>query len=51
MSAIFHHLKPDQKHLTDDMRTVINDAEALLRHAANDAGGGYDEARSRLKKA
>jgi ElaB/YqjD/DUF883 family membrane-anchored ribosome-binding protein/uncharacterized membrane protein YqjE len=50
MSANFESLKADQKHLANDMRTLINDAEALLKHAVNDAGGGYDDARSRLEK-
>jgi ElaB/YqjD/DUF883 family membrane-anchored ribosome-binding protein len=50
MSANFQTLKGDQKHLADGMRTLISDAEALLKHAVNDAGGGYDDARSRLEK-
>jgi ElaB/YqjD/DUF883 family membrane-anchored ribosome-binding protein len=51
MSANFQHLKLDQQHLAnDDMRTLINDAEALLKHAVKDAGGGYDDARVRLER-
>lgn len=35
--------------LADDFRTIVSDAEQLLRHAARDAGDGYDEARQRLE--
>lgn len=35
--------------LADDFRTVVSDAEQLLRHAANQAGEGYVEARQRLE--
>lgn len=35
--------------LADDFRAVIRDAEQLLRHAAKEAGEGYNEARERLE--
>ena len=35
--------------LADDFRAVISDAEQLLRHAAKEAGQGYNEARERLE--
>jgi len=43
-------LKDGQKHLAEDFKTVLNDAEELLRHAARDAGDGYNEARARLEQ-
>lgn len=39
-----------EKRLAQDFRTVLNDAEELLRHAARDAGEGYNEARARLEE-
>jgi ElaB/YqjD/DUF883 family membrane-anchored ribosome-binding protein len=39
-----------QERLARDLRAVVEDAEQLLKLAANDAGKGYDEARSRLKQ-
>jgi ElaB/YqjD/DUF883 family membrane-anchored ribosome-binding protein len=50
MSVVFQNLKANQKHFSDDMRTLVNDAEALLTHAVSDAGTGYDDARNRLEK-
>jgi ElaB/YqjD/DUF883 family membrane-anchored ribosome-binding protein len=35
--------------LADDFRTVVSDAEQLLRHAASEAGEGYNDARQRLE--
>lgn len=35
--------------LAHDFRTVVSDAEQLLRHAASQAGDGYNEARQRLE--
>lgn len=35
--------------LADDFRTVVGDAEQLLRHATAQAGDGYNEARQRLE--
>jgi ElaB/YqjD/DUF883 family membrane-anchored ribosome-binding protein len=48
--ATTQSLKDDQKRLAEDFRTVLNDAEELLRHAARDAGDGYNEARDRLEQ-
>jgi ElaB/YqjD/DUF883 family membrane-anchored ribosome-binding protein len=36
--------------LTEDFRTVVSDAEQLLREVANQAGEGYGEARARLEE-
>jgi ElaB/YqjD/DUF883 family membrane-anchored ribosome-binding protein len=41
--------KDSQRRLAEDFKAVVNDAEELLRHAARDAGDGYDEARARLE--
>lgn len=43
-------LRQGRERLAGDLRDVIDDAEALLRHAVRDAGHGYDEARGRLEK-
>lgn len=43
-------LKEGQKRLADDFKAVVNDAEELLRHAARDAGEGYNQARERLEQ-
>jgi ElaB/YqjD/DUF883 family membrane-anchored ribosome-binding protein len=40
----------EEKRLAQDFKTVLNDAEELLRHAARDAGEGYSEARARLEE-
>jgi ElaB/YqjD/DUF883 family membrane-anchored ribosome-binding protein len=50
MSANFQNIRADQKHLAEDMRALISDTEALLKHAVSDASVGYDDARSRLEK-
>ena len=42
--------KNGQKRLAEDFKAVVNDAEELLRHAARDAGEGYNEARVRLEQ-
>ncbi|MES2938543.1 MAG: DUF883 family protein [Pseudomonadota bacterium] len=42
-------LREARERLAGDLRNVIDDAEALLRHAVRDAGQGYDEARARLE--
>jgi ElaB/YqjD/DUF883 family membrane-anchored ribosome-binding protein len=43
-------LSENRKRLAQDFKAVIDDAEELLRHAARDAGEGYDEARARLEE-
>jgi ElaB/YqjD/DUF883 family membrane-anchored ribosome-binding protein len=43
-------LKESQMRLNRDVRAVVDDAEALLRHAAGDVGQGYDDARNRLER-
>jgi ElaB/YqjD/DUF883 family membrane-anchored ribosome-binding protein len=42
--------KDSQTRLSRDVRAMVDDAEALLRHAVRDAGEGYDDARSRLER-
>lgn len=39
-----------QQRLAQDVRAVVNDAEALLRVAKQEAGEGYAEARNRLEQ-
>ena len=41
--------REDTNRLADDFRAVVSDAEQLLRHAATQAGDGYNEARQRLE--
>jgi ElaB/YqjD/DUF883 family membrane-anchored ribosome-binding protein len=43
-------LKDSQMRLNRDVRAVVDDAEALLRHAAGDVGQGYSDARTRLER-
>jgi ElaB/YqjD/DUF883 family membrane-anchored ribosome-binding protein len=42
-------LRAGTKQLTEDFRTVVKDAEQLLRELANQAGDGYADARVRLE--
>jgi ElaB/YqjD/DUF883 family membrane-anchored ribosome-binding protein len=51
MSDKSHDLRDGQKRLAKDFQAVVDDAEELLRHAAQGAGEGYDEARGRLEQA
>lgn len=39
-----------QARLARDLRVLADDAEALLRHAVQDAGQGYADARTRLER-
>ena len=43
-------LKDGQARLSREVRDMVDDAEALLRHVVRDAGDGYDDARSRLER-
>lgn len=43
-------LKESQTRLAKEIRGVVDDAEALLRHGVRDAGEGYEDARSRLER-
>jgi ElaB/YqjD/DUF883 family membrane-anchored ribosome-binding protein len=43
-------LQEDQQRLAADLRAVVRDTEALLRHAADGAGQGFAEARTKLEK-
>lgn len=43
-------IKDSQMRLTQDFKTLINDAEELLRHASQGGGEGYNNARERLEK-
>ena len=40
----------DTQRLARDLRLLVDDTEALLRHAVRDAGEGYAEARVRLEQ-
>jgi ElaB/YqjD/DUF883 family membrane-anchored ribosome-binding protein len=51
MSDTGHVLRDGQKKLAKDFQAVVDDAEALLKHAAQSTGEGYDEARARLEQA
>jgi ElaB/YqjD/DUF883 family membrane-anchored ribosome-binding protein len=42
--------RDDQRRLAEDFKAVVKDAEELLRHAARDAGEGYNDARARLEQ-
>lgn len=42
-------LQEDQQRLAADLRAVVRDTESLLRHAADGAGQGFAEARSKLE--
>lgn len=42
-------LNKSRSRLVQDFSTVLEDAQALLRHAAGDAGKGYADARERLE--
>ncbi len=41
--------KSGESRLAQDFKTVVSDAEQLLRHVAQGAGEGYSEARERLE--
>jgi ElaB/YqjD/DUF883 family membrane-anchored ribosome-binding protein len=43
-------LKDGQKRLAQDFKALVNDAEELLRHAAQGADEGYNQARGRLEQ-
>lgn len=43
-------LEDGQQRLAKDLRTVVEDAEALLREAVQGAGQGYGDARARLEQ-
>jgi ElaB/YqjD/DUF883 family membrane-anchored ribosome-binding protein len=43
-------LNKSRSRLVEDFTTVLEDAQALLRHAAGDASKGYTDARTRLEE-
>ena len=49
MNDTSRRLAEDQERLARDLRALVADAEQLLQHAAQGAGEGYDQARSRLQ--
>jgi len=49
MDQATHPLREGTDRLAEDFRTVVSDAEQLLRSAANQAGEGYAQARQRLE--
>ena len=48
MSDFASHLREDTQRLERDFRALVEDTEALLRHVAQDTGGGVAEARAQL---
>ena len=48
--SVRHTIEAGQERLAKDLKTVIRDAEALLRQAVRDAGEGYGEAQEKLKQ-
>ena len=50
MNATSDSLNNSRSRLIQDFTTVLEDAQALLRHAAGDAGKGYADARQRLEQ-
>ncbi|MBC5763939.1 DUF883 family protein [Ramlibacter albus] len=50
MDDVTRNLQEDPHSLTRDLRAVVDDADALLRHAVRDAGAGYSDARARLEQ-
>lgn len=49
MNDLSKSLDKSRTRLVEDFNTVLEDAQALLRHAAGDAGKGYADARARLE--
>ena len=49
MNDASESLNNSRTRLVEDFNTVLEDAQALLRHAAGDAGKGYADARTRLE--
>ena len=49
MNDASESLNKSRSRLVEDFSTVLEDAQALLRHAAGDAGKSYADARSRLE--
>ena len=49
MNDSSNSLKNSQERLAQDFRTVLDDAQDLLRHATDEAGKGYSDARQRLQ--
>jgi ElaB/YqjD/DUF883 family membrane-anchored ribosome-binding protein len=47
--ASTHNFQKGQERLVSDLRTVVDDAEALLRQAVDGAGQGYGDARAKLE--
>jgi len=43
-------IRDSQARLTQDFKTLINDAEELLRHASEGGDEGFNNARERLEK-
>jgi ElaB/YqjD/DUF883 family membrane-anchored ribosome-binding protein len=50
MDQATHPFRAGTNKLTDDFRTVVSDAEQLLRELGTQAGAGYSDARERLEQ-
>lgn len=50
MNDASESLNKSRTRLVEDFTTVLEDAQALLKHAAGDAGKGYTDARARLEE-
>jgi len=49
MEQLHTTMTEGQQRLARDLRTIVDDAEALLKHAVRDAGGEYATAGARLE--
>lgn len=49
MGDFGRHLRHDWQRVDEDVRTLAADAEALLRHAADDLGEGRSQAQEKLR--
>ncbi|MBK6005341.1 DUF883 family protein [Ramlibacter ginsenosidimutans] len=50
MNDFTQHLKEGEDRLMQDIRALAADVEALLKHAARDAGDGWDDTRRNLEQ-
>lgn len=50
MNDFTQHMKEGEERLMQDIRALAADVEALLKHAARDAGDGWEETRHNLEQ-